>query len=82
MVTDHDALSNLAENLQRMMEARQLTQHGLARLSGVQQVTISRIFRAQNDPSVCTVLKIADSLGVSLDALFRKSVERIPQEAS
>lgn len=47
-------------------KARNLRQSDLAELSGVAQADISRIERGQIAPTVPTLLKLADALGVQI----------------
>jgi transcriptional regulator with XRE-family HTH domain len=53
----------LAANLTRIMEHRELGQHGLKRLSGLPQVTIGRIMRGDTAAQVDTLEPLARALG-------------------
>jgi transcriptional regulator with XRE-family HTH domain len=84
VASDREAIDILAANVRRLMKdrARPITQQALEAASGVPQPTISRILNAQGGPSVCSLLRIADALGVSLDSLFKEQKSRIPEMAS
>lgn len=65
-----DALEAFARNLRRERKARGLTQEQLAELSDLHMTDIGRIERAERDPGVRTIAKIAAGLGVPPDRLF------------
>ena len=81
MVTDKRAIHLLAVNTKRHMKDRRLplTQQALSKASGVSQATISGILNERSDPSVCSLLRIADALDITLDALFKEEKSRIPE---
>lgn len=58
------ALTVLSQNLQRLLEARQTTQPELARRAKVDQKTVWRIVRMENEPSVDKLEKLAAVLQV------------------
>lgn len=47
-----------------------LTQWQLARRAGIGRVTLVRIENGQQDPTVTTLVRIADALGVTPQSLF------------
>ena len=51
-------------------ERRHLTQAQLAKMSGVSQSTIAQIEKGRKDPSISTLRKIAEALGVNMAVLF------------
>lgn len=53
----------LAANLNRLMEHKQLSQHGVRRLSGLTQTTVGRITRAEHGASVDTLEPLGRALG-------------------
>lgn len=65
-----DALQVFAANVRRERTSRDLTQERLAELSGVDLASVGRIERAERDPGVRTILKLARGLGVPPQVLF------------
>jgi len=70
MVTDRDRVANLAANVRRMMVRNGFSQQRLATISGVPQVTISRVLNAKNDPAVSVVSRLAEAFDTSVDKLL------------
>ena len=65
-------MSNLAENLRRIRKAKGLTQEKLARLADLTNNTIIKIEAGKNqNPTLDTLKKIAEALGVSVDELIK-----------
>ncbi|RKN12913.1 helix-turn-helix domain-containing protein [Streptomyces radicis] len=70
-MTDLDQLTqSLARNLKRLRAARALTLDALAARSGVSRGMLIQIEQARTNPSVGTVVKIGDALGVSVATLL------------
>ncbi len=65
-----DALELFASNLRRHRMARGLTQERLAELAGLHMTDIGRVERAERDPGVRTIARIAAGLELPLAALF------------
>ena len=64
-------MSNLAKNLRKMREAKELSQERLARLAEVANNTIVKIEAGKNkNPTLDTLKKIAKALGVAVDDLI------------
>jgi transcriptional regulator with XRE-family HTH domain len=61
------------EELRRLREESGMSLRQLARVSGVDQATISRLENAHNVPSVSTVEKLAAGLGVEVSDFFPKA---------
>lgn len=59
-----DALEAFARNLRRAREDAGLTQERLAELADLHMTDVGRIERAERDPGVRTVAKLAKGLGV------------------
>ena len=60
----------LARNLKKLREKKGLSQHRLAKLADVANNTIIKIEQGENiNPTLATLKKIAEALGVSLDEL-------------
>lgn len=55
----------IAARVARLRKDQDLSQRGLADLSGVSFGFVSRIEKGQRSPSVETIRKLADALGVS-----------------
>jgi transcriptional regulator with XRE-family HTH domain len=61
-----------ADVLKRLMDERAISQYRLAIDAKLQQSTISRILSKQTDPTWTVAVKIAETLGVSLDTFAEK----------
>lgn len=72
---DGDALIGavLALDLVAARKAKQLTQESLSEPSGVGRAVIAHIERQTRNPSLLTLVKLAASLGLSLEALLTDS---------
>lgn len=65
-------MSNIAQNLKKLREAKGLSQEKLARLADVANNTIVKIESGKNsNPTLDTVKKIAEVLDVSIDDLVQ-----------
>lgn len=64
--------ARIGENVRHFRHERGLTQAELAEAADAANATISRIERSRLVPSVELAGRLADALGVSLDALLRK----------
>ncbi|MCZ7413013.1 MULTISPECIES: helix-turn-helix domain-containing protein [unclassified Streptomyces] len=70
-MTDLDHLSqSLARNLKRLRTERGFTLDALAARSGVSRGMLIQIEQARTNPSVGTVVKVGDALGVSITTLL------------
>jgi len=73
----HDAVSvNVGERLRELREARNISMRALATRSGLSANALSMIERGRASPSVSTLYKLADALGVSITAFFGSDIER------
>ncbi len=70
MLTEDQAKQNIAANLRRIMESRNLSQSELARMTGDHQTAISRIIHAQNSPGVAFLARLAEALQTTVDYLI------------
>lgn len=70
----------LSENLKKILDLRKLTQTELARMSGVKQVTISRIIAGRHEPGITQIEKIAKALHISVDELLDSKKMEEPQK--
>ena len=54
---------------------RGMTQEGLGQASGVHPTVLSRLERGGGNPSLSTLLRISDALGMELSELLRRAEE-------
>jgi transcriptional regulator with XRE-family HTH domain len=72
-----DAVSvNIGERLRELREARNISMRALATRSGLSANALSMIERGRASPSVSTLYKLADALGVSITAFFGPEGEK------
>ena len=64
-----DTSTRLAGNIKRLREQAGLSQKGLAEQSGVPRPTIAHLESGQANPTLSVVLRVASSLGVTIDGL-------------
>ena len=57
-----------AARLRDLLEARGLTAYALSQRSGVRQQTLSKLLQGERQPMFDTVRRLADALGLPLDA--------------
>ena len=73
----HDAVSiNIGERLRELREARNISMRALASRSGLSANALSMIERNKASPSVSTLYKLAEALGVSITSFFGANQER------
>ncbi|MBN2117240.1 MAG: helix-turn-helix domain-containing protein [Anaerolineales bacterium] len=73
----NDAVSvNVGERLRELREARNISMRALAARSGLSANALSMIERGKASPSVSTLYKLADALGVSITTFFGAEIER------
>jgi transcriptional regulator with XRE-family HTH domain len=72
-----DAVSvNIGERLRELREIRNISMRSLATKSGLSANALSMIERGRASPSVSTLYKLADALGVSITLFFGEDAER------
>jgi len=72
-----EALSiDVASRLKELREARGISMRTLATKSGLSANALSMIERSKTSPSVSTLYKLADALGVSITAFFGEESEK------
>lgn len=72
-----DAVSiNVAVRLRELREARNISMRTLATQSGLSANALSMIERGKTSPSVSTLYKLADAMGVSITAFFDSNDEK------
>src|SRR6185369_13859853 len=73
----NDAVSvNIGERLRELREARNISMRALAARSGLSANALSMIERGRASPSVGTLYKLADALGVSITSFFGSNAQR------
>jgi len=73
----HHAVSvNIGERLRELREARNISMRALAAKSGLSANALSMIERGRASPSVSTLYKLADALGISITSFFGSDAER------
>ena len=73
----NDAVSvNVGERLRELREARNISMRALATRSGLSANALSMIERGRASPSVSTLYKLADALGISITSFFGSETER------
>jgi transcriptional regulator with XRE-family HTH domain len=69
---DQNAVSvDIGERLRQLRTARELSQRGLARLSGLSPNAINIIEQGKTSPTVSTLYKLADALQVPVTTFFK-----------
>jgi transcriptional regulator with XRE-family HTH domain len=68
----------LAENVRALREVRRLTQAELGARAGIAAASISHFETGQRTPSLDSIVKLADALGVSIDALVGRAPAGAP----
>jgi transcriptional regulator with XRE-family HTH domain len=72
-----DAVSvNIGERLRELREARNISMRALATKSGLSANALSMIERGKASPSVSTLYKLAEALGISITSFFGSDAER------
>lgn len=71
MPKDHE--STFGRNLKRIRELRQLTQSELGGRARIAPAAVSHFETGQREPSLESLVKLADALEVSLDALLGRA---------
>jgi transcriptional regulator with XRE-family HTH domain len=69
---------DVASSLRELREARGISMRTLATKSGLSANALSMIERGKTSPSVSTLYKLADALGVSITAFFGPETEKKP----
>ena len=73
----HDAVSvHVGERLRELREARNISMRALATRSGLSANALSMIERGKASPSVSTLYKLAEALGVSITSFFASEGDR------
>ena len=78
MVTfQHEATSvNVGSRLKELREARNISMRALATKSGLSANALSMIERGKTSPSVSTLYKLSDAMGISITAFFGPETDK------
>src|SRR5512140_3581819 len=77
MAVQHEALSvNVGVRLRELREARSTSMRALAAKSGLSANALSMIERGRTSPSVSTLYKLADALGVPVTEFFAPAAQK------
>jgi transcriptional regulator with XRE-family HTH domain len=68
--------STIATNLRRYRATKGIAQEKLALVAGVDRTMVSKIERELTNPSIETLLKLANVLGVTVSALLAEANDR------
>lgn len=76
-IYQHDAISvNVGGRLRELREARNISMRALATRSGLSANALSMIERGRASPSVSTLYKLAEALGISITAFFSSDEQK------
>lgn len=70
MISNEVAKENIPANVRRLLDAKQLSQADLARLTGENNMYISRVVRGEILPNAPALARIAEALGVTSEKLM------------
>lgn len=69
-VRDNDFLNKFGRNLRRIRNEKKVSQEALSNKANITPSQVGRIERGESNPTISTVLVIAQALEVDLDILF------------
>ena len=78
----HFSMTDLGGKLRERRELLGLFQSQLAALSGVSTRTIQLVEQGKGNPSLDTLLQLADPLGLSFDLVLKEPANKISDENS
>ena len=67
-----DAMIDIGERLQQLMDERGLNMYSLAKRSGLSWNTIKNFYSRQSKPTVTTISMLCDGLGITLSQFFEE----------
>ena len=77
MVFEKEALSvDVGQRLRQLREEQNISMRGLATKSGLSANALSMIERGKTSPSVSTLYKLSEALGVPITEFFNQQLER------
>ncbi len=71
MISEEKFIVNLGIYIRQIRERKNLSQQSLADISDLPKTTIGRIERAEINPTIKTLLKIANALEIDIIELFK-----------
>lgn len=77
---DADFILSLGLNIKRFRKAKGLTQEQLAELAGISYKYLGEIERGETNPSIGTLVRIANGLNVSLEHLIKTETTKHTQQ--
>ena len=69
-------MSSMSDNLNRLMEEKNIKQIDLCRETGIPTSAMSHYVRGDSDPSFTRAIRIAKALGVTTDELAGKEIKQ------
>ena len=69
MISNDEALENIAANLRRLLDDKGWNQADLARATGESEMQVSRWIRGTQMPSAAALFRLTEALGVPSDKL-------------
>ena len=82
IISEERGLLNIAENLRRLMSARNMTQTQLSIAAGVSQPFVHRILEGLSNPNAIALRNIAEVLGTTSDDLIENPSEKISKKTA
>jgi transcriptional regulator with XRE-family HTH domain len=76
LYTNNAVSVNVGSRLRTIREERKISIRGLARKSGLSANALSMIERGKTSPSVSTLYKLADALGLPITTFFGEEIEK------
>lgn len=76
----NDIIPYIGQNIQNHRKMKRITQETLAELVGISATTISHIEIGVRNPSLDTLINIANALGVTSDQLLAGNLKNNPPE--
>jgi len=73
-VSESQIIRRLAERLKLLRTAKGWSQEKLAERASIQRSYVADLERGKRNPSVRTLVKLANALGVSIPELFERTV--------
>lgn len=73
MVTDAEAKSIIAGNIDRLLDEQGHSRYWLSKQTGDDQAKISHVMSQKSMPSAGFLIRVAEALGVSLDEIMKEN---------
>lgn len=69
--------AELARLLGEARKRRRLSKNSLASLTGLNQSTVSRLENHHDNPTIDTLLRVAEALGVNLGDIVKRAIQNV-----